>query len=381
MQKVEVLLNIQASVYLGNCKISIALLEYQVTETKRDLLALSVRIGGLGLVNPVNQSRQEYEASTKATGPLVKRISKQAVEPPNNEDVNGAQQCARQEKADSARRDLEYMTKSLPLKTQRAVEFIKKKGHFLYGHVLHTAVVSDEFQCHLKCLESSKCKSFNVHPAESGGSGRIFQLNNETRETKPTKRGPNPNNPAFSCTDILDAGDSEGDGYYWIDPGKSGNPLKAFCDMTTYGRGWLLISSIVSQTTSPPFKVPSNNSYRGIASGQMVLSKTAMAQLRAILPFTQLRFHCRKQKGRTFHVSTAANSSGEAVVKYFVGQTDVQPSACQSFVRMEDDNSKLAQLCNKWGREGPRYEVGKWGHNRIEDRLYYYPICTSHTYY
>ncbi|XP_068722089.1 uncharacterized protein [Montipora capricornis] len=296
--------------------------------------------------------------------------------------------------------------------------FHMQTDHFLFGHVLHAAVVSDEFQCHLKCLGSRNCTSFNVHPAESGGNGRICELNNETRQTKPSdfkkrkrsnyygpvkiscvdvsthkswhqknkcnhdrtaKRGANPNHPAFSCMDILDAGDSTGDGYYWIDPEKSGNPLKVFCDMTTYGGGWLLISNIVSQTTSPPFKVPSNNSYRGIASGQMVLSKTAMAQLQAILPFTQLRFHCRKQKGRTFHVSTAANSSGEAVVNYFAGQTDVQPSACLSFVRMKDDNSKLAQVCNKWGLEGPWYEVGKWGHNRIEDRLYDYPAFASGT--
>ena len=64
----------------------------------------------------------------QATGPLVKQIAKQAVVPPNDEDVTGAQRCARQEKADSVRRDLEYVTKSLPLKTQRAVEFIKAKG-------------------------------------------------------------------------------------------------------------------------------------------------------------------------------------------------------------------------------------------------------------
>ena len=48
--------------------------------------------------------------------------AKQAVEPPN------AQRCARQEKADSARRDQEYVTNFLPLKTQRAVEFIKEKA-------------------------------------------------------------------------------------------------------------------------------------------------------------------------------------------------------------------------------------------------------------
>ena len=104
------------------------LVEHQVAETERDLLALPVRMGGLGLVNPVNQSRQEYEASIKATGPLVKQIAKQAAEPPNHEDVAGAQRCARQEKAESARRHQEYVNKSFPLKTQRAVEFIKEKG-------------------------------------------------------------------------------------------------------------------------------------------------------------------------------------------------------------------------------------------------------------
>jgi len=36
--------------------------------------------------------------------------------------------------------------------------------------------------------------------------------------------------PGHSCKD---SGDSKGDGEYWIDPEKSGNPLKVFCDMTT----------------------------------------------------------------------------------------------------------------------------------------------------
>ena len=69
-------------------------LEHQFAETERDLLALPVHMGDLGLLNPVNQSRKEYEASIKATGPLVKQIAKQAAEPPNDEDVAGAQRCA-----------------------------------------------------------------------------------------------------------------------------------------------------------------------------------------------------------------------------------------------------------------------------------------------
>ena len=43
------------------------------------------------------------------------------------------------------------------------------------------------------------------------------------------------NQPGHSCKDILDSGDSKGDGEYWIDPEKGGNPLKVYCDMTTDG--------------------------------------------------------------------------------------------------------------------------------------------------
>jgi len=49
------------------------------------------------------------------------------------------------------------------------------------------------------------------------------------------------NQPAHSCKEIRDSGDSKGDGEYWIDPEKSGNPLKVYCDMTTDG-GKLRIS-------------------------------------------------------------------------------------------------------------------------------------------
>lgn len=41
--------------------------------------------------------------------------------------------------------------------------------------------------------------------------------------------------PGHSCKNIRDAGDSEGDGDYWIDPAKNGNPLRVYCDMTTDG--------------------------------------------------------------------------------------------------------------------------------------------------
>ena len=102
----------------------------------------------------------------------------------------------------------------------------------------------------------------------------------------------------------------------------------------------------------------------------MVLTKTAMNELRTHLSFTQLRFHCSKNNGRTFHVTTAANNTGEPVVRYFSGQTDVQPASCGSYVRMENDNSVSAGVCQRWGLENGSFEVAKWGAGFDQERLY-----------
>ena len=88
-----------------------------------------------------------------------------------------------------------------------------------------------------------------------------------------------------------------------------------------------------------------------------------MKELRRLINFTQLRFHCKKQNpGRTIHIATVKNSSGEAVVQYFSGQTDVLPIACGSFYKIKDDNSELANKCQEWGKDKGEYSAGKWGH-------------------
>ena len=95
----------------------------------------------------------------------------------------------------------------------------------------------------------------------------------------------------------------------------------------------------------------------------MLLTQTAMKELRRLIHFTQLRFHCKKQNpGRTIHIATVKNSSGEAVVQYFSGQTDVLPIACGSFYKIKGDNSKLAKKCSRWEKDKGHYHAGKWGH-------------------
>lgn len=137
--------------------------------------------------------------------------------------------------------------------------------------------------------------------------------------------------------------------------------------------GWLLVSRLVLSSSTHPSRLPGKNSYRGISSKQVFLTTTAMKELRKVLPFTQIRFLCKKKRpGRTFHITTAANSKGEAVVQYFSGATDAFPASCGSFVTMNNDNSRLARLCHKWGYEKGSYYVSKWGHDGMdrESRLY-----------
>ena len=74
-------------------------------------------------------------------------------------------------------------------------------------------------------------------------------------------------------------------------------------------------------------------------------------------------------------MTTVANSTGEAVVQYFSGQTDVPPASCGSFVRMENDNSRSVGVCHQWGW------TGKWGHVLDESRLYNHAVHVPHLYH
>ena len=141
--------------------------------------------------------------------------------------------------------------------------------------------------------------------------------------------------------------------------------------------GWTLIGRFqMKDSSSSPDAVVKSDSYREILPNyrfnSQLLLRDGFKQLKNDMGFTQIRFYCyKKKRDRVFHIITNQNNRGANVVKFFTDSDNI-PKACDSFTRLPDDNSTLANSCSDWGFE----TTDRWGHekhlNKI--RLYSRPI-------
>jgi len=113
-----------------------AMTERKSNQLDRNILALPVRLGGLGLGNPSLEVRREYASSVKVTKPLVEQIVSQSHQLPGDSLTKLAQQEIRSERSKELEHRAERIKEMTPRKTQRALDLATEKGSSAWLTVL-----------------------------------------------------------------------------------------------------------------------------------------------------------------------------------------------------------------------------------------------------
>ena len=105
-----------------------AITERKCNQLDRNILALPVCLGGLGLGNPFLEARHEYASSVKVTRPLVEQTVSQSHQLPEDSLTKLAQQEVRSERLKELEHRAESIKEMEPKKTQRASDLVTEKG-------------------------------------------------------------------------------------------------------------------------------------------------------------------------------------------------------------------------------------------------------------
>ena len=113
-----------------------AITEHRSSQLHRDILALPVRLGGLGMTNPCLEASFEQSSSVKVTTPLVQQIVAQSHQMPDDSLVKPLQQAVRSGRAKALQDRAVHIREVAPQKVQRALDLAAEKGSSVWLTVL-----------------------------------------------------------------------------------------------------------------------------------------------------------------------------------------------------------------------------------------------------
>lgn len=102
--------------------------DHRCSRLERDVLALPVRLGGLGMTNPCLEADIELSSSVKATTPFVQQIITQSHKLPDDSFVKPLQQAVKRERVEALQERAEHITDVTPRNIQRALDLAAEKG-------------------------------------------------------------------------------------------------------------------------------------------------------------------------------------------------------------------------------------------------------------
>ena len=113
-----------------------AIVERKCSKLDRDVLALPVRLGGLGLSNPCHEVAREHASSIQVTSPLVEHIMAQTHQLPDESLIESGRKAVKRGKAEELSGIAENLKQIAPRKIKRALELAQEKGSSLWLTVL-----------------------------------------------------------------------------------------------------------------------------------------------------------------------------------------------------------------------------------------------------
>ena len=137
-----------------------------VSDAEWDLMALPVRLGGLGISNPTKQATLHYNTSQKVTTPLVALILQQSCAHPAEylHEQGKAKLDARKIRNQQQNQDAEELLERLPANMRRALEVSKEKRGLSWLSTL--PIAEDSFALHKGAFRDTLCLCYGWRPAD-----------------------------------------------------------------------------------------------------------------------------------------------------------------------------------------------------------------------